>query len=134
MVLALINALGSGSYHEFSIADTTNQHSSPLWTQKTKISAPQSQICAVLLTWSGLQDLWHDHDLGDTHSFFNDVVMLCDGVKVDVEHQDESPLADDSFTILIHDPQVARGQMAEAVYGLVTERLEGRSASKTVAD
>jgi hypothetical protein len=57
--------------------------------------------------------------------------MLCDGIQVDVVDRNESPLTNNSnYTVLIHAPETARSQMAEAVYQLITERLEERSAPR----
>jgi len=126
MVTALISALRPATYAEYSAANIGHQRADPPWLHRTKIIASGKEISSVILAWSGLQNLWADHKLGGRYNFFNDVVMLCEGLGIDIEDWGESPLKlGSNYTVLIHDPELARSQMAETVYELIEERLSG---------
>lgn len=123
IVLTMLNVLGLKPYIEFTPNNACTGRSGRPWSQRTKISATEDEVCEVLLTWSELTELWSAHDLSGTYNFFADIVMLCNDIRIDVEDTEGSMAYGGIYTIFIDNPEAARNEMAEAVYTLVAKQL-----------
>lgn len=87
----------------------------------TLFEADDDQIEALVLSWSGLWNLWNENELFMDNHFIVDIVELCSNVEVITEAWDEGMPGGSSviFKINSNNPDALKKELTERVVALL---------------